>query len=146
MKFKIAIVLFALVFAFSCKNDSTTSTQTKQKSVNKVDLPTVYKEFSVPVFPNGLITDDRFNEEGRRQEWVTVFSTEKSFDEIYQFYMDYYKNNGWTIRMKVHKDKGEDTEAVILEATQKGTKHDIFAVKETIRTNKIKSSVVRYTS
>lgn len=140
MKFWTILIVLAIA-TISCKTDGTNVVTTKEAS-----YPAVYQEFQVPIYKNGTLTSDVFVEDGRRQEWTTNISTENTFDEIFVNLKDIHQKAGWKLTKELRRDQEFDTESIILIFTNKGTKHSIFVIKETARLNKIRSSVIRYTS
>lgn len=134
------ILLLGLVCLSSCDS---TKNGSASKTLSLKDLPEVYTDYNVPFYANAKKDNTTYKEEGRKMEWITNFSTEDSFDDIYKFYMDKFKEEKWLFKKNRRSDQGLDTESILLITTKGVTKHTLFVSKGTIRTQKVKSTVSR---
>lgn len=127
------------MFFSACKTDN----NGKSSKLTIKDLPEVYADYQVPFYPNSKKDNSTYNEDGRKMEWITNFSTEDSFDDIYKYYIDKFKEENWLFKKNRRSDEGLDTESILLITTKGVTKHTLFVSKGTIRLQKVKSTVSR---
>lgn len=136
-------LLLALFLTFTCFLACDSGKKAKSSTLTLKDLPKVYTDYKVPFYANSKKDNTGYKEEGRKMEWITNFSTEDSFDDIYKFYIDKFKEEKWIFKKNRRSDQGLDTESILLITTKGITKHTLFVSKGTIRTQKVKSTISR---
>lgn len=125
----------SIVFLMSsCKTDT-------KPAVVKATYPAIWTEKEVPAFTDGLITNDEYDNSERKIEHKVWLETEKSFEDIYQWHKINFSQSGWKKVKDTRKDIGQDTESILMVHTKGSVKHNIIVLKQTIKTNQIKTTL-----
>lgn len=135
------LIMIPIALLVSCKSDTTDS-----KAQKAASYPHVYEQYEAPKYPGGKIINDTYTEQGRFMKWVTQVVTEDSFDEISNYYYKYYGDNGWIIKQNIRKEQGEESEAVIIDASKGAVKHSLFIIKYSLNENMIKNTITKIDS